>query len=101
MQKVQYDNIEFNIVLNKSGKIKFKQFVFWKDSCSQGYVIIGKMDFVDFFKTKDGYKVIIVNRRRYYSLESKTMTHSITDYDVELDDLKHNRKLRMYNVRLW
>lgn len=101
IQRVQYDNIELNIVLNRRGKIRFKQFIFWKDSCSQGYVIIGKLDFIDFITVKNGHKVIINSKHKYYSLESKKITYSVTDYDVETNDLKNNKKIRMYNVRTW
>ena len=99
---VEYDTIEYNIVIDEHKKVKFKQFVFWKDGCSQGYTIQKQEEFVDGPIKSGPYHVIIVKYKGiYYFLKSKTMIKSVTNYDVELKDLKETDRTRKYNVRWW
>lgn len=102
IKHVEYEHIELNIVLGKTNKEMFRQFVFWKDSCSQGYSIVGQSDFIDGpIKIGDYYVIIVQHKKKYYYLKSKNFTSSKTNYDIETYDLKRINKTRKYNVRLW
>ena len=102
MQTVIYDRIELNTFLKENKEIVFKQFVFWKDGYSQGYVIITKPDFIcGPVKYGPYHEVIVKHKNIYYRLKSKNLTFSETQYDVETQDLKMFKRNRPYNVRLW
>ena len=99
---VDYDTIEYNIVLGKQKEIRFKQFVFWRDGCSQGYTTPKQEEFIDGpVKSGDYYIVMVKYKGVHYFLRSKTFVRTLTNYDVELQDLKDNEKARKYNVRHW
>lgn len=99
---VYYDNIELNIVLDKNKQERFRQFIFWKDGLSQGYVTLKQEEFIDGpIKQGDYYVVTVRHKKIYYLLKSKTLHKTITNYDVEVHDLRTQKKLRLYNVRQW
>lgn len=99
---VLYDNIEHNIVLDKNGDERFRQFVFWKDGCTQGYILVRQTEFIDGPIKSGNYYIIMAKYKNiYYFLKSKTLTKSTTSYDIELQDLKLTEKKRKYNVRQW